>query len=844
MKRRLAQITIVMLGVVIGVLTNVATGELPNMLPPAWKSYLWLSWAPLGVSVLAVIVLEWRASRDEHPISTGDTIKGDKLDIQGAQNVIVRPSGPVAQVNSGTIEAASDDGKVHVNVAIGVGENDGSIVGVQHIYKLPTATPALHQLRAPVSDFIGRDQEIDQLVEVLSKADGSAAAISGVRGMGGIGKTELAYAVANRLNDAFPDAQLLIELRGASSSPLTPEQALQTVIRAFDWEAKLPDDLGQLQSIYRDKLSGKQVLILADDAKDIVQVRSLFPPSGCALLMTSRNKFNLPGMVSLDLEALSATEAEELLLKICPRMGEHVGELARMCSYLPLALRISASILKENDSKDVRRYVEQLRIERLKHLRDPDYPDDPQASVETCLRLSYDALEAVAKKLLCELSVFPTSFDLEAAKIIVKGFRDMEGLLELLCRRNLLEWDRDKERYSLHDLVRVFAAARTNNPYILHLQHAQYYLQVARTVDELSRKGGEHFLLGLTLFEQERIHIEEGWLWATKRKGNPSANELLQGYALSTAHFGMFRFSPRERIARLETAIGVTKEQKQPFVAFALMNFLGNAYHQAGDPRRSIEFNERALTLARANHDRVAEEKILSSIAQCYTDLDDTHRAIEYIGHALTIAEENRDGHSKIMLLTQLGRVYSVLRDEQSASEYYTLAVTAAQSIGVRDLEANALAGLGRLYFSFGDIRKAITYYKRSLSDNPENGQPLMVIGILDELGEAYFALGNSHDAIMTYEQEISISRKFKNLEGELIGLCHQVRVLYAIGEIKHALLLCDQSLKISHIIDDPRDKPEFLNSLGVVYTVKGDVSRAVELHEQALVLLREARHQ
>jgi hypothetical protein len=84
--------------------------------------------------------------------------------------------------------------------------------------------PALHQPRAPIGDFVGREQEIDKLVQILSTAGGAAAAISGVRGMGGIGKTELAYAVAQRLAVQFPDAQLLIELRGASSSPLAPSR--------------------------------------------------------------------------------------------------------------------------------------------------------------------------------------------------------------------------------------------------------------------------------------------------------------------------------------------------------------------------------------------------------------------------------------------------------------------------------------------------------------------------------------------------------------------------------------------------------------------------------------------
>src|SRR6266545_8153628 len=79
MKRRLTEISIVILGILIGVLTNVATGELPNMLPPEWRDDLWLAWVPLGVAVLVVIVLESRASRDEGSSTGSGTIYGDKI---------------------------------------------------------------------------------------------------------------------------------------------------------------------------------------------------------------------------------------------------------------------------------------------------------------------------------------------------------------------------------------------------------------------------------------------------------------------------------------------------------------------------------------------------------------------------------------------------------------------------------------------------------------------------------------------------------------------------------------------------------------------------------------------
>ena len=113
-----------------------------------------------------------------------------------------------------------------------------------------------HHLRAPVRDFVGRGDELYQIVAALSDVSqaGATASITGVRGMGGVGKTELAFRVAQRLAPMFPDGQVVIALHGAGTTPLTPEQALQTVLRAVDPLAKLPENLDELQNRYRSQL--------------------------------------------------------------------------------------------------------------------------------------------------------------------------------------------------------------------------------------------------------------------------------------------------------------------------------------------------------------------------------------------------------------------------------------------------------------------------------------------------------------------------------------------------------------------------------------------------------------
>jgi hypothetical protein len=112
-KRRLNKITIIFLGILTGALTNVATGVLPDMLPAEWKGYLWLSWVPLVVCIVLVLVIEWRARQDQAITPSdsiagdkvqgdkinGDKVDGDKIDASGAQGVVNRPSAPVAQTN-------------------------------------------------------------------------------------------------------------------------------------------------------------------------------------------------------------------------------------------------------------------------------------------------------------------------------------------------------------------------------------------------------------------------------------------------------------------------------------------------------------------------------------------------------------------------------------------------------------------------------------------------------------------------------------------------------------------------------------------------------------------------
>jgi tetratricopeptide (TPR) repeat protein len=548
-----------------------------------------------------------------------------------------------------------------------------------------TPTPAtqpkpVHQLRNPIADFIGRADEIEELVQALSTAvSETTGATAIIRGLGGLGKTQLANMVALRLRDRFPDSQVFLELQGVSDSAILPERVVQQVIQAFEPQAQVPETLGELQTFYRSILDGKRVLIVADNAKDEAQVRSLEPPPGCVLLVTSRQRFSLPGAIVLNLAALPQAEAEALLLKLCPRIKSSAGRLAELCGRLPLALRVSASLLENDVTQNVGRYLQALEKERLHYLSDPESPNDPNVSVSASLNLSYKALNDARQRILRQISVFPASFDLKAAKAVISlqgvkagagDERERQAAMEaaglavtspptapvklrgravlpredeslgILYRRSLVEYDTATERYNLHDLVRAFAAERlkTTDEQIRYVRH---YLGVAQQANFLYSKGYEYIFQGLRLFDSERAHIDAAWEWLRQQHDSPSTDDLMLAFAHATDTIGHLRYDRRrDRIPQSEVVVMAAKRlRRKGEQAYSLVR-LGYYYRELSETQRAMKLHEQALHICREIGDNIGASEVLNNLGMDYMALGNFRQAIDYHRQCLVLQRD------------------------------------------------------------------------------------------------------------------------------------------------------------------------------------------------------------
>ncbi len=586
----------------------------------------------------------------------------------------------------------------------------GDVVGrdkITTIVQPPvTGVSALHQLPPPPDDFTGREAELKELLDAMRFETG--AAISGLRGLGGVGKTALALKLAERVQSRYPDAQFFVELRGASDAPLSPAEALARVVRAYHPTAKLPEAEAELRALYLSVLHGQRALVLLDDARDAAQVKPLLPPSNCGVIVTSRQKFTLPGLRAKDLDILPPDDARTLLLRIAERIGEQAQVIANLCGYLPLALRLAGSALAERVDLSPADYLRRLG-DAQQRLR--------LTGADASLGLSYDLLAPEQQNHWRALAVFPATYDRAAAAAVWELEPDpAQDMLSELVRYSLVDFTstpalpRAKERgagegapppspvgdvsdgggdggggrYRLHDLARLFADARLSDSERGEggQRHAAHYKNVLAAADDLYLEGGDSLMRALALLDLEWPNIQTGQAWAAAHaESDGAAAQLCAGYPDAGAYCIALRLHPRERIRWLEAALRAARRRKDRAAEGRHLGNLGLAYADLGEPRRAIEFYEQALAIDREIGDRRGEGATLGNLGLAYADLGEARRAIEFYEQQLVIAREIGDRRGEGNALWNMSLALDKLGNRAQAVAYAEAALKIYEQI-------------------------------------------------------------------------------------------------------------------------------------------------------------------
>ncbi len=649
----------------------------------------------------------------------------------------------------------------------------------------------VNQLPPPLPEFTGRSAVLSA---ISTASENPQIKILSLQGVSGVGKTTLAVRLAHQLTPHYPDAQIYIDLKGASPLPLSVAEAQSQIIRAFLPTARLPENEDELNRMYHSVLDRKWALILLDNAAGAQQIVPLLPPESWLSIVTSRNSIVLSESFKLELDTLTLPEAREMLSRIVPRIGGQAENIADLCGRLPLALRLAASVFIQHPELNAEDYARML-AERQNRER-------PMRQIDTVLNVTYQLLVPDLQKLWRILAVFPDTFDVNAAASVwrMSPARAAEALNQLMVC-SLVERNRTNGRFRLHDLMNDFADAHLTDrerPIAKQLL-SSHYQGVLHEADALYEQGGEFLAHGLSLLDLEWQNIQAGQLWAASQMGQSrAACELCNSYPDAGKYVLDLRQHPRERIRWSEAALSAAKIMKRRVAIGRHFIALGNSYTDLSEADQAIECYEQALAFARGINDHRGEADALSGLGTANYIGGRLNRAREYYQSALEIARTNHD----------------------------------------QRLEAGLLGSLGAAHYALGNLGAAVELFDRQLDLAREAGDRRCESVALGGLGIAHNSLGNPKLAVELLTRQLTITRDIGDRRGEASALCNLGSAQTALNEHQLAIKYCGEALSVAREIGDRRNEANALGGLGVAYCLSGDVDVGAQFIEHQLILV------
>ncbi|GGS29042.1 hypothetical protein GCM10010171_22800 [Actinokineospora fastidiosa] len=658
-----------------------------------------------------------------------------------------------------------------------------NMYGSVHIRQMGEPRSSIpRQLPFDTPDFIGRDDELRQLGEIV--AAGRTALVSGPPGAG---KTALVVRWAHRESLRFPDGQLYMNLRGFDmTAPVSARQALDGFVRALGVAPdRVPERTDELASLYRTLLADRRVLVVLDNAGDIDQISPLLPgTSACGVLVTSRRLLGElaagVGARRITLSALSPADAVELLGAAAgsERLAaepEATGELARLCACLPLALRIAGERVSGSPYWTIADLVEQFTAEQ--HRLDLLASREGASPVRLAFSWSYRKLPTAASSMFRWLGVHAgPEFGVRAAAAAADMTpRDALQALEVLVDANLLI-EVARERYRFHDLVRLYAVERVNAEEDASARQTAVrrlldcYLETADAADHLLTRRSYCVTLGHTstnppqaIFVDQRAAAR----WCELERANLLASvqqavewgEHSIAWRLPVALWGYFFLSKpwqdwtRVLTIGLEAARSIGDRRGEAWTLHSLRE-AQFSMHRVG---KGAEYVERALEIFREIDDQWGVREALSNVGYAHRLRGRPDEALTHLVDALGLWRQTDDRWGQAWTLHSLGETYLDLRRSNEATPALREALNLFQAIGHRQGEGFALGNLGHIHLSEKRFEAATELFHQALVVHDEIGDRWSAARSMIGLGAALHATGSTEAAEGYWRQALTI---------------------------------------------------------------------------------------
>jgi tetratricopeptide (TPR) repeat protein len=675
-------------------------------------------------------------------------------------------------------------------------------VQIENIVQAAAAPVALAQLPPLVAGFSGREEDLARIAALLDPAgDADTVVVSAVAGLAGVGKTALAIQAAYAARQAgwFPGGVLFFDLHGYDA-PVEPGQALDALLRALGIGAEhIAPGVEERAGMYRSVLAkiSNPVLVIADNASSEAQVRPLVPgPGPHRVVVTSRHTLAGLGARLLDVEVLN-DEAGVALLDTALRTARPNDErisadrqsavrLAAICSGLPLALQITAAILKADSTRLVSDLADEFadELRRLEVLRYDDGSGTSAPSVAAAFELSYRQLDASTAQVFRLLPVNPgPDLSTEAATVLADlPTSDVRTILGQLVRAHLIEAAAGMAgRWRMHDLLRLFARqlsdvhADSDKREEAQDRLLRYYAETSDAADDHVRAAPGKPLpaifadrnSALVWLDAERPSLVAAVTMAASTGRDRIAMEL----PIDLAEYFDWRRRFEDKLATSIISRDAAHRLGNRGSEAVALTLLGSALAGLRRFDEAITAHQDAAAIFREIGDRWREGMALTNLGVTLRAVGRFEEAAAAYQKDLAICREIGDRQGEGQTLSNLGLMLQQMRRFDEAITAHQDAASIFRQIGDPHGEGFALNGLGRALQDMRRFDEAITAHQDAASIFRETGDQWREGIALDDLGLALRQMRRFDEAITAHQEAASAFRVIGDRNNENIAL-------------------------------------------------------------------------
>ncbi len=338
--------------------------------------------------------------------------------------------------------------------------------------------PALtrHNLPQQLKTLVGRKRAIAQLQELVQ-----TERLVTVVGLGGVGKSRLAQAVAQQAIHDFADGVWFVPLANIEAGASATDRIALAIAAAIGFAIT---DMHSPWTELIHHLAQKKLLLVLDNWEQLVSAAEeifaqLLGHTQAHLLATSRVRLMVEGETIFGLEGLPAQEGHALFVARALRIvatftGDHyTADIAQICAAvggLPLGIELAASWVEHIPVAEIGRSLTALAIAPTQ----TEKLADRHQTLSTVFEYSWQLLSPPQQQILARLSAFRGGFDRAAATAIANSTLSD---LSMLIAHSLVQRI-SAGRYNLHPLVQEFAAGKVNanEAAKLFVDHSTHYL--------------------------------------------------------------------------------------------------------------------------------------------------------------------------------------------------------------------------------------------------------------------------------------------------------------------------------------------------------------------------------